>query len=172
MTDSSPRRVLVVKEEQIKRRGNAFKAISPLNTFSSSNRTASTAPSCLRTYLVFGRLFKLHSDFDPAIEGILVGDSAGCVVLIHETRDEEWTRAVWRTLIGKLASKGVQTLSTGISGLLLPRVAQPCVGSVSKMWSAILEYACIRDLLNSLRTLRSMSNSRGGAPHPPGNLAL
>lgn len=66
-----------------------------------------TGPSCLRNYLVLGRLFKLHPDFDAAIEGILVRDAGGCVVLIHETRDEEWTRVVWSRLRESLFPRGM-----------------------------------------------------------------
>lgn len=66
----------------------------------------SDAPNCLRTYLVLGRLFKLHPDFDVAIAGILAGDPSGCVVLIHETRDEEWTRTVWDRLRQVLLPQG------------------------------------------------------------------
>lgn len=62
--------------------------------------------SCHRTYVVFGRLFKLHHDFDLTIEGIIAGDLNGCVILIHEKQDEAWTRAVWARLIRKLRSKG------------------------------------------------------------------
>lgn len=62
---------------------------------------------CLRTYLVLGRLFKLHPDFDVAIAGILAGDPSGCVVLIHETRDEEWTRTVWSRLRETLLPQGI-----------------------------------------------------------------
>lgn len=61
---------------------------------------------CRQTYLVFGRLFKLHYAFDTAVEGILAKDSEGCVVLIHETRDEAWTRAVWERLTRKLSPTG------------------------------------------------------------------
>lgn len=68
----------------------------------------SDAPKCLRTYLVLGRLFKLHPDFDVAIAGILSGDPSGCVVLIHETRDEEWTRTVWSRLRGMLLPQGLR----------------------------------------------------------------
>lgn len=64
-------------------------------------------PLCSRIYLVLGRLFKLHPDFDAAIEGILAGDTNGCVVLIHETRDEEWTRVVWTRLRDVLVPKGM-----------------------------------------------------------------
>ncbi|CAM9713019.1 unnamed protein product, partial [Hapterophycus canaliculatus] len=62
---------------------------------------------CRRNYLVMGRLFKLHPDFDDAIEGILAGDADGCVVLIHETKDEEWTRAVWTRLKKALVPRGL-----------------------------------------------------------------
>lgn len=65
-----------------------------------------TGPRCLRNYLVLGRLFKLHPDFDAAIEGILVRDAGGCVVLIHETTDEEWTRVVWSRLRKLLFPRG------------------------------------------------------------------
>lgn len=61
---------------------------------------------CRRTYLVLGRLFKLHPHFDAAIEGILAGDPRGCVLLIHETADEEWTRGVWRRLMAQLGPQG------------------------------------------------------------------
>lgn len=63
-------------------------------------------PSCRHKYLVMGRLFKLHPDFDVAIEGILEGDKDGCVILIHETKDEEWTRVVWSRLRDVLAPRG------------------------------------------------------------------
>ncbi|CBJ29260.1 putative methyltransferase [Ectocarpus siliculosus] len=63
-------------------------------------------PSCRHKYLVMGRLFKLHPDFDAAIEGILEGDKDGCVILIHETKDEEWTRVVWSRLRDVLAPRG------------------------------------------------------------------
>lgn len=71
---------------------------------------------CLRTYLVLGRLFKLHPDFDAVITGVLAGDADGCVVLIHETRDEEWTRAVWSRLGELLVPLGnyVDAAPTGI----------------------------------------------------------
>lgn len=65
-----------------------------------------TGPSCVRNYLVMGRLFKVHPDFDTAVEGILAGDAGGCVVLIHETTDEEWTRVVWSRLRGVLVPRG------------------------------------------------------------------
>ena len=68
----------------------------------------SDAPKCLRTYLVFGRLFKLHPDFDVAIAGILSGDPSGCVVLIHETQNEDLTRAVWNRLRGMLLPQGLR----------------------------------------------------------------
>lgn len=32
-------------------------------------------PSCTRNHLVLARLFKMHPDFDAAIEGILAGDT-------------------------------------------------------------------------------------------------
>ncbi|CAM9670942.1 unnamed protein product [Ectocarpus sp. 6 AP-2014] len=64
-------------------------------------------PSCRHKYLVMGRLFKLHPDFDAAIEGILEGDKDGCVILIHETKDEEWTRVVWSRLRDVLAPRGL-----------------------------------------------------------------
>ncbi|CAN0554262.1 unnamed protein product, partial [Ectocarpus sp. 12 AP-2014] len=64
-------------------------------------------PSCRQKYLVMGRLFKLHPDFDVAIEGILEGDEDGCVILIHETKDEEWTRVVWSRLRDVLAPRGL-----------------------------------------------------------------
>lgn len=76
------------------------------------NATATVTPAnpsallCRRSYLVFGRLFKLHYAFDTAIEGILAKDSEGCVVLIHEKRDEAWTRSVWKRLTGKLKPRG------------------------------------------------------------------
>lgn len=64
-------------------------------------------PSCSRNYLVLARLFKMHPGFDAAIEGILAGDDGGCVVLIHETRDEEWTRVVWTRLREALLPRGM-----------------------------------------------------------------
>lgn len=73
----------------------------------STSGEAWTGPSCLQNYLVLGRLFKLHPDFDAAIEGILVRDTGGCVVLIHETTDEEWTRVVWTRLREVLAPRGM-----------------------------------------------------------------
>lgn len=72
---------------------------------------------CRRNYLVMGRLFKLHPDFDGAIEGILAGDTGGCVVLIHETKDEEWTRAVWSRLKEVLVPQGEDTYSRGEGAL-------------------------------------------------------
>jgi len=69
-----------------------------------------TGSPCLRNYLVLARLFKLHPDFDAAVEGILVADADGCVVLIHETTDEEWTRAVWSRLRGALVQRGRHVL--------------------------------------------------------------
>ncbi|CAM9390627.1 unnamed protein product, partial [Scytosiphon promiscuus] len=62
---------------------------------------------CSRNYLVMGRLFKLHPGFDGAVEGILAGDPAGCVVLIHETKDEQLTRAVWSRLKDVLVPGGL-----------------------------------------------------------------
>ena len=62
--------------------------------------------TCRQNYLVLGRLFKLHPDFDAAINMILAGDPGGCVVLIHETTDEELTRVVWDRLRGLLAPQG------------------------------------------------------------------
>lgn len=62
--------------------------------------------ACQHTYLVLGRLFKLHPDFDAGIEKILAGDPEGCVILIHETTDEEWTRAVWDRLTQLLVPQG------------------------------------------------------------------
>lgn len=70
----------------------------------------SNAPKCLRIYLVLGRLFKLHPDFDVAIAGILAGDPSGCVVLIHETQHEEWTRTVWNRLREVLLPQGIKAL--------------------------------------------------------------
>lgn len=64
--------------------------------------------ACQHTYLVLGRLFKLHPDFDAGIEKILSGDPKGCVILIHETTDEEWTRAVWDRLTHLLVPQGKQ----------------------------------------------------------------
>lgn len=64
--------------------------------------------ACQHTYLVLGRLFKLHPDFDAGIEKILSGDPEGCVILIHETTDEEWTRAVWDRLTQLLVPQGKQ----------------------------------------------------------------
>lgn len=64
------------------------------------------SPSCVRHYLVLARLFKIHPDFEAAIAGVLAGDADGCVVLIHETRDEEWTRVVWARLRGVLVPQG------------------------------------------------------------------
>ena len=63
--------------------------------------------SCSKNYLVLARLFKLHPDFDAAVEGILAGDAGGCVVLIHETRDEEWTQVVWNRLRERLVPRGI-----------------------------------------------------------------
>lgn len=67
---------------------------------------AEASASCRQNYLVMGRLFKLHPNFDSAIEGILAGDASGCVILIHETRDEEWTRDVWKRLRKVLVPRG------------------------------------------------------------------
>lgn len=79
---------------------------------------------CLRTYLVLGRLFKLHPDFDVAIAGILAGDPFGCVVLIHETRDEEWTRVVWSRLRETLLpqGKGIARVKVELSVTVLCRI--------------------------------------------------
>lgn len=63
---------------------------------------------CLRTYVVLGRLFKLHPEFDAAIKGILARDREGCVLLMHETTDEEWTRCVWSRLRGILLPLGTE----------------------------------------------------------------
>ncbi len=54
--------------------------------------------SVRKYYLVLARMFKLHPDTHATVEGI----RGGCVVLIHETIDEELTRAVWSRLRGAL----------------------------------------------------------------------
>lgn len=77
-------------------------------------------PLCRHKYLVMGRLFKLHADFDAAIEGVLEGDKDGCVILIHETKDEEWTRVVWSRLRDVLAPRG-RTFPTCVLGLFFVR---------------------------------------------------
>uniref|UniRef100_A0A7S2CRM6 O-GlcNAc transferase C-terminal domain-containing protein n=1 Tax=Octactis speculum TaxID=3111310 RepID=A0A7S2CRM6_9STRA len=51
----------------------------------------------VHTFLVLGRLFKLHPDFDEIILGILYADRLSCVVLIQE-RHELWTARVWERL--------------------------------------------------------------------------
>lgn len=65
-----------------------------------------TLTGCIHEYLILGRLFKLHPDFDTAVREILERDPAGCIVLIHETLNEDWTRAVWKRLTDKLRSVG------------------------------------------------------------------
>ncbi|CAM9920099.1 unnamed protein product, partial [Choristocarpus tenellus] len=59
-------------------------------------------------YLVLGRLFKLHPDFDNAVMSILEEDINGRVVVIHEKQEGEWTRAIWERLQKKLTPKGLQ----------------------------------------------------------------
>lgn len=81
-------------------------AIEASTRYDSVSGEARLSPSCSRNYLVLARLFKMHPDFDAAIAGVLAGDADGCVVLIHETRDEEWTRVVLARLRELLVPRG------------------------------------------------------------------
>lgn len=90
--------------------------------------TDESGAECLRSYLVLGRLFKLHPKFDLAIEGILAGDVDGCVILIHETRDEEWTRAVWSRLRDSLVPQGAEKYH--VTGGRHSPLRLPCSGHI------------------------------------------
>ncbi|CAM9214198.1 unnamed protein product, partial [Discosporangium mesarthrocarpum] len=86
--------------------GQAEGNSSNLFTAPPAGQESTFLPPGTHLYLVLGRLFKLHPEFDEAVAGILEEDPDGCVVLIHEKQEEEWTRAIWRRLMTKLTPLG------------------------------------------------------------------
>jgi hypothetical protein len=65
-------------------------------------------------YLVLGRLFKLHPDFDGALLEVLHRDQQSVIALIQE-RQELWTQAVWRRLVAAAEAREAAERSSGPS---------------------------------------------------------